>query len=397
MLERAWVIGRAADCDVIVDHPAVSARHCRLTLGDDGLVLEDLGSVNGTYVNGARLDRPATVSSTDRLTLGLTAAFPWPDGALPRTMVVDEEAVAAAHRDGHGGAARPTITIGRDDDNDVQLHYPVVSSHHARIVFTDGQAILEDLGSTNGTSLAVPGKRISRAPIGPADVVYFGSVRLPAARLLEGRLNLGAAARESVAFAGDQMVFGRMPGCDKVLDNPSVSGRHARLSRAPGGFLVEDLGSTNGTFVNGKRVSGSARLGPGDVVALGTYTFRIDDRGNLEQRDLRGNVTLEVRGVSVDVPGKRLIEDVSLTLYPSEFVGLMGPSGAGKTTLMNALNGYTPPTAGEVLINGESLYADYDRFASFIGYVPQDDIMHRDLTVGQALYYTAKLLSLIHI
>src|SRR4029079_9839678 len=81
----------------------------------------------------------------------------------------------------------------------------------------------------------------------------------------------------------------------------------------------------------------------------------------------------------------------SLTICPGEFAGLMGPSGAGKTTLMNALNGYTPPSGGQVLLNGLDLYRHYDQFRACLGYVPQDDVMHRDLTVGQALYYSARL------
>ncbi len=86
------------------------------------------------------------------------------------------------------------------------------------------------------------------------------------------------------------------------------------------------------------------------------------------------------------VPGRRLLDNVSLTVFPTEFVGLMGPSGAGKTTLMNALNGYTRPTGGQVLLNGSDLYACYAQFATYLGYVPQDDILHRELTVGEALY-----------
>ena len=173
-----------------------------------------------------------------------------------------------------------------------------------------------------------------------------------------------------------------------------LSSQRLRLPCPPDADAVatsSDLGSSNGTYVNGRRIAEPTPVKAGDLIALGTYTFKPDDQGNLEQNNLQGNVTLEVRGVTVDVPGKRLIEDVSLTIYPSEFVYVMGPSGAGKTTLMNALNGYTPPSSGEVLINGESLYDDYGRFAPFIGYVPQDDIMHKDLTVGQALYYTARL------
>jgi ABC-type multidrug transport system ATPase subunit len=69
----------------------------------------------------------------------------------------------------------------------------------------------------------------------------------------------------------------------------------------------------------------------------------------------------------------------------------MGGAGAGKTTLLKALNGYTPPAEGRVLFNGTSLYAFYDRFRQQMGYVPQDDIVHPQLTVGEALYFSARL------
>ena len=55
--------------------------------------------------------------------------------------------------------------------------------------------------------------------------------------------------------------------------------------------------------------------------------------------------------MAMDVPGKRLVEGHSLTIFPSELVGLMGHSGAGKTTLMNALNGYTRPAAGRRVVS----------------------------------------------
>jgi ABC-type multidrug transport system ATPase subunit/ABC-type multidrug transport system permease subunit len=192
-------------------------------------------------------------------------------------------------------------------------------------------------------------------------------------------------------FEGAEIVFGRDPSCDEVLDYPMISWRHAKLTRTADGMVVEDLGSTNGTYVNGDRISGPVRVNAGDVIGLGSYTFRIKPDGDLERRDFRGDVAIEVRDLAVDVPGKRLLGDVSLTIYPSEFVGLMGPSGSGKTTLMNAMNGYTPPTGGSVLVNGLELYANYDRFCGHLGYVPQNDIMHGDLTVGQALYYTGRL------
>src|SRR5262249_20953152 len=102
-------------------------------------------------------------------------------------------------------------------------------------------------------------------------------------------------------------------------------------------------------------------------------------------------VTLEARHVTVAVGRRRLLDPVSFTLLPGELVGLMGPSGAGKTMLLNALNGYAPPSAGAVFLNGLDLHAHFDRFRTTLGYVPQEDILHRELTVCEALTYTARL------
>ena len=222
-------------------------------------------------------------------------------------------------------------------------------------------------------------------------MVYFGTLRVPTARLLAGGLALGDEPYTALKVAGQETIVGRAKNCDIVLDDPRVSRRHARLLRVGERASIEDLGSSTGTFVNGRRITARQPLRPGDLVAIGNYTLKLMPGGNLEQRDYRGNVAIEARGVTIDVPGRRLLEGVSLTIYPSELIALMGPSGAGKTTLISALNGYTPPTAGQVLFNGRDLYAHYAEFQGVVGYVPQDNIMHRDLTVGQALYYTARL------
>src|SRR5213592_5159206 len=77
-------------------------------------------------------------------------------------------------------------------------------------------------------------------------------------------------------------------------------------------------------------------------------------------------------------------------IMPGDMIALMGPSGAGKTTLLLTLNGYLPPTSGQVRINGEDLYLIYDALRGSIGYVPQDDIVHPELTVFEAVKYSAK-------
>src|SRR5262249_15482566 len=86
-----------------------------------------------------------------------------------------------------------------------------------------------------------------------------------------------------------------------------------------------------------------------------------------------------------------LLENVSLTVLPGELVAIMGPSGAGKTVLMTALNGYTHPVAGDVTLNGRSVYGHYWQLCPHLGYVPQDDIFHRELTVRQVLCASGRL------
>ena len=196
---------------------------------------------------------------------------------------------------------------------------------------------------------------------------------------------------EVVPIRGASMVFGRDPACDQPLGYATISWHHARLSRRGGLFVLEDLGSSYGTIVNGRRIGALTPVESGDIIGLGSYTFTLRNDGTLGKQDSRGHLTLEARHIFVEVPGKRLLATLSFTVNPSELVGLMGPSGAGKTTLLNALNGYIEPTSGDIFFNGQSLYDHYDQFRTSIGYVPQEDVMHRDLSVGQALYYSARL------
>jgi len=185
---------------------------------------------------------------------------------------------------------------------------------------------------------------------------------------------------------------GRAPDNDHVVDHPMVSGHHARLTLDKRGWLLEDLDSANGTFVNGERVTEPTLVRPEDRIQIGPTRLRLAADGQVESDDLRLATRVDVQGVVYDVrPGIRLIRDVSFTIQPGEFVALMGPAGAGKTTLMENMNGNMRPTEGRVLVNGIDLHAHFDAMRGHIGYVPQDDIVHRKLTVYEACYYTAKL------
>jgi ABC-type multidrug transport system ATPase subunit/ABC-type multidrug transport system permease subunit len=376
-VSRSWIIGSDPACDLVVASPVVSGRHCRLVEQPEGFLIEDLGSTNGVFVAGQRILGSARVARGDRVTLGSVVPMPWPS-ASPAP-------VSPSRSPGM------VIRLGRDPDNDLVIDAPMVSGHHAKVVIQDGRATIEDLGSTNGTFVNTRDQPITRAPLRETDTVFLGSHRVPASRLV-GTAPRPASHAGKIAFRGDAMTFGRDPECDQVLDYPMISWRHARLLRKGSETFVEDLGSSNGTYVNGQRIGHrpvAVRIG--DTIGLGSYTFTLAEGGTLARRDYRGDVTVEARSLGVEVPGKQLLDGVSLTIYPTEFVGLMGPSGAGKSTLMKALNGYQRPTEGVVFLNGVDLYANYESYRGHLGYVPQDDIIHRDLTVGQALRFTARL------
>lgn len=102
-------------------------------------------------------------------------------------------------------------------------------------------------------------------------------------------------------------------------------------------------------------------------------------------------LTLEAYNISKDVEGKRILHNISLSIRPREFVAAIGPSGAGKSTMMKSLNGFAPATSGQVLANGVDFYSNFNEFRTLIGYVPQDDIVHAQITVEKALYYSALL------
>jgi len=386
---QGWVVGRDSDCDLVVEESTVSGRHCRLTEHPDGIWLEDLGSANGTFVNGQRLAFPVRITPGDRVTLGQSVPLPWPRAPWPE----------GRRHPGALEAPLPTlpaweriITIGRDPDNSVVLDYPMISGRHARILVAATEVLIEDLGSTNGTALGGPGQRITApTPLSTAETVYFGSMPVPASRLLRGGLSLGKAAHSTLEIASGALLLGRDPRCDVVLDDPMVSWHHARLLRDGDRLTVEDLGSTNGTFLNGQRIRGQMPAAVGDEIGVASFAFQVRTVARLEQRDYRGNVTIEAVGVGVEIPSRSLIEAISLTLYPSELIGLMGPSGCGKSTLIHALDGYSRPSHGSVLFNQQDLYTHHDQFRMHIGYVPQDDIIHGNLSVRQALYYSARL------
>ncbi len=161
---NACIIGSSDTCDIVLEQATVSGKHCRIVWTTEGFTIEDLGSTNGTFVNGVRIFGPTRVAATDKLTLGKSVPLSW-----------DSIADLACHK---------VITIGRAADNDVILDSPNVSAYHARLLIEDDKLILEDLGSTNGTALGSIDRKITRVPLTNETTVFFGSTPVPVSTLL---------------------------------------------------------------------------------------------------------------------------------------------------------------------------------------------------------------------
>jgi ABC-type multidrug transport system ATPase subunit len=235
------------------------------------------------------------------------------------------------------------------------------------------------------------------APL-PATRLYQGPQPVPATVQVPGAGPVtpaaGGAWWERTATAlhpveAASVVIGRATECDLVLADPLVSRRHAELRRVGAEWQIVDLGGWNGTFVNGHRVE-RATIRAGDIVGIGHALLRLQGGTLVEYTDA-GDISFEADDLVVTRGGKRLLDGVGFALPQRSLLAVVGPSGAGKSTLLAALTGQHPADSGEVRYAGRDLYASYDELRQRIGLVPQDDILHPQLTVRRALRYAAAL------
>ncbi|MDT9341055.1 ATP-binding cassette domain-containing protein [Trichodesmium erythraeum 21-75] len=199
----------------------------------------------------------------------------------------------------------------------------------------------------------------------------------------------------SISLQNRSVLLGRDPDATLELDAPVISRRHATIEpHSQGNYILRDY-STNGVFVNGVRVKSTIVITNGAVIKIGPFTLICRD-DNLEVLDPGQQIRLDVYRLYRIVRDQRgktrvLLNDISLAIEPGQFVALVGGSGTGKSTLMRTLLGIDPTTKGKVYINGEDLRNNFNIYRTQIGYVPQDDIIHPELTVSEVLTYAAKL------
>ena len=401
---RTIIVGRSSDANLIINDPSVSQKHLAAAQIGHEVAVRDLDSTNGTYLGqrGNKITGSIRVNARDTLILG---AYTLPVAEISRFFQAPSQ--AAGSSSGVSNAKPPSANqsktsylVGRDPEADFTADIPTVSWQHLQITKVANGWEVTDLQSSNGTFINSSASRLDRPTlVNLQDVLILGSYRLPLKLLIENleQSNANTSKASITLHPQKPIIIGRSDQCDVLLSHPQVSGRHAKLTLLDSGrLLVEDLGSLNGTYVNGKKIV-RQEVDTNSQISLGFISIDINRSNKVAANFSQNSVRLDAMGISRSTIHRStgenltLLENVDLSIYPSELVALMGPSGAGKTTLLQILCGEEAPTSGELLLNGENLLENFDRYRSAIGYVPQDDILHKDLTVHEAFYFSARM------
>src|SRR5262245_45712228 len=100
---------------------------------------------------------------------------------------------------------------------------------------------------------------------------------------------------------------------------------------------------------------------------------------------------IEVDNLTKRYPGRTAVSDVSFAVGSGEIVGLLGPNGAGKSTIMRVLSCYMPASSGTVRVAGQDVFHQADDVRRCIGYMPENNPLHRDMRVREYLKFRASL------
>ncbi len=297
------------------------------------------------------------------------------------------------------------ISLGREFSNDIQVPVQTVSGQHLQLEREGtGYVLVHPHPKRGGTANGllyhghkIHGNQQFRHPLINGDTFRIGDEHggLVSLTFRDG----SGAAQENlppvhpIKLSGRRVTIGRDNDNTVVLPHPQVSAHHAILVQKDGTYYILNNKSTNGVFVNAKPVKRMEehRLKMGDQIRIGPYRL-VYETTHLTQFD--ESATIRIDALNLKKRGNKqevLTNDISLSIPPRSFVALVGGSGAGKSTLLDELCGLRPAHKGQVLYNGQNYYQNMAAFSTQIGYVPQKDIVHTDLTVERALYYAARL------
>jgi ABC transport system ATP-binding/permease protein len=298
---------------------------------------------------------------------------------------------------------KAVVNIGRSSKNEIVINHQSVSAQHLQIIQQGNQLVLihphpDRQQTLNG--LLYQGKKIRgeesfRKVLKPGDFFRIGNENGSFVTLT---FNDGSGKSQAlppppvqpIKLDSQEISIGRSADNLVMLSHQQVSAHHALLRREGGTYRILDLNSTNHVYVNSQATT-SELLKLGDEIRIGPYKL-VFESTQLKEYDESNNIRIDA--LNLKRYGNNnvvLLNDISLSIEPHKFVAIVGGSGAGKSTLMKALSGLQPANEGKVLYNGQDYYRNLAAFNTQLGYVPQDDIVHRDLTVERALYYAAKM------
>ena len=287
-----------------------------------------------------------------------------------------------------------SLIVGKGSEANVKLENERISRNHLQLVYnSEGSLHVTDLGSTNGTFLngfkLVAGEDKLLKPKDKLQLAGVNGILI----VVEKANNRKETNTQTDIFEKlkrkRQITIGRNSDCDIILDSETVSRYHATIRAiGDGTYAIKDLGSRNGTFINGKKVKGIAKISLTDKIYIGRHQLSLKGKA----KDLSEELAITAIGIEKTYSnGVKALKKMDLSVPSKSLLAVMGPSGCGKSTLLKALNGDTPATRGKVLLFGQELLSNYDYLKTQIGYVPQDDIVHQQLTVEECMYYTAKI------
>ena len=295
------------------------------------------------------------------------------------------------------------IYFGRNEaQNDIVIPIGTVSGSHGKIKIQNGDIYVADLESSNGTYFFDGTQYVRMKPN-----KYYKKTRSDwIFRIDSQKKNSDHSA--VVIFTNSETqgswqcmpldeglsTIGRASDNTIVMKPPNFSRHHAGIYRRENHYMLVDYNSMNGVYVNGVRIRGQQEIHEKDMIQIAGSLFLLNNGKLMYQTTISGvSLTLEniCKTVGHGRSRKRILNNVSCEIGNNEFVAIIGGSGAGKTTVMNAMSGFDSDISGRVYCNGIDLRRNFNTLKNMIGFVPQQDIIYENLTLQRMLYYTAKM------
>ncbi len=298
---------------------------------------------------------------------------------------------------------KPTVVIGRNEQMaDVVIEDNFVARYHGEFFEQNNQLYYRNTNTSNGTFIEQYGKRIHLNKQNEVTVLAEHAIlrignpnnARQMVVILIGHNLEGNSKWKEVSLQAPSTTIGRSRECSIVLNHPGVSRIHAQISHDGNQYILHTTRAINGLLLNGQNVEKDRVLREKDIIGILNYQL-IFSKGSLFYKEVAEGLSLSVSHITKTVGTKggtkQILTDVSLDIGSNEFVAIVGGSGAGKTTLMNAISGFEPEFDGHVFCNGVDLVSHFQVFKNMIGYVPQQDIIYDNLSLRRMLEYTGRL------